>query len=142
MALYSELTLRRAINLKDITLPAPLNQMPVFAAALVVFVLLGWQAHQPPTLILILEALFGFGIGWLVGWVVKRFNLNQSAALGNAWQVGLRLGLFVLAALLLWPRSPVFTPLHFLIAFGLALFFIFLSLTLLTATMSLREEAS
>lgn len=139
IAVYAEAGLRRGLDERSVLQPAPLNYWPVFSFFLALFVVLGWQAHQPFTMVLLFEALLGLGIGFFVAWTGRRLNVGGFRQLTALWPAAVRMGLFVFAALVLWPRSVLFDPLSLAVALGLALLLTVLAATVLPATMSLQE---
>jgi len=99
---------------------APLNTWPGFGIVLVLFLLLGWQGHQPVSTLFILEvaivAIIGIGIAWVGSkWKIPAFQ-NQSVFL----MAGLRAALLLFPALLLWPRDSLQDPLQLAVAIGTA----------------------
>lgn len=140
IAVYVEAGLRRGMDLETALLPAPLNRWPVFGLLLALFVFLGWQAHQPLSLALLGEASLGFLVGLFIAWAGRRLQLPGFAALETIWQSGLRVGSFVFAALLLWPRSLLIEPLQLAAALGVALVMTALAITLVSATISLQDQ--
>jgi hypothetical protein len=141
IAIYAEVSLRHGIHQDDGSLPAPLNNWPVFGGMLVLFAFLGWQAHQPISIALIIEALIGFFSGMLIAWAGRLINVSSLVRLPSVWQTGLRVGLFMFASLLLWPRGTLVDPLPLAVALGVAVLTNVLSATVLSATLSLREES-
>ena len=140
IAIYAEVSLRRGIYQDGVSLPAPLNDWPVFGVVLILFAFLGWQAHQPVSIVLIIEALIGFFIGLLIAWAGRLVNVSSLTRLPSVWQAGLRVGLFMFASLLLWPRGTLLDPLPLAVAFGVAVLTNLLSATVLSATLSLQED--
>ena len=140
IAIYAEVSLRRGIYQDGVSLPAPLNSWPVFIAALILFAFLGWQAHQPVSLVLIVEAVIGFFTGLLIALAGRFLNVSSLIQLPSAWRAGLSVGLFLFASLLLWPRDILLDPLPLAVALGVAIFTNVLSATVLSATLSLQED--
>jgi len=140
IVVYIEMGLRRGLELEKDLLPAPIDRWPVFGLLLALFVFLGWQAHQPLTPVLLWEAGLGFLFGWAVAWVGRRLQAPGFREVEVLWQVGLRVGSFVFAALLLWPRSLLVEPLQLAVALGIALVMTALAVVLVSATVSLQEK--
>jgi hypothetical protein len=137
IAVFAEGSLRQGVLNGEVDLPKPLNNWTVFVATLLLFVLLGWQAHQPFTMGLVLEAGLGLLAGAGVAWLGKRLGIagmqNQLVNFGAV----LRVSLFLFTALLLWPRGTLSDPIILAVALGIAVFTNVLSATLLSATKSL-----
>jgi hypothetical protein len=141
IAVYVEGSLRRGVIEENILLPAPTNHWIGFVLLLAVFVVLGWQAHQPLTAILLIEATMGLIVGVVVAWIGTKSEAVGLELPANIWWVGLRMGIFLFAALLLWPRSMLLDPLQLLVAVGIAAVTMVLASTVLDATLSLQEDA-
>ena len=101
--------------------PAPLNSWPGFSLILALFLLLGWQAHYPPSNLVLFEALAGFGIGFIIAWVGQRLDLEPFSRSIALWRIGLRVSLLVFSALLIWPHETMTQPLLLAYAFGIAI---------------------
>lgn len=140
IAVYSEGSLRRGIYHGSVSLPAPLNNWLVFLAVLILFAFLGWQAHQPLSVWIFLEALAGFMIGLLIVWAGGILKFPGFAQMPSIWQTGLRVGIFLFASLLLWPRETLLNPFLLAVALGVAVLANILSTTVLSATVSMQEE--
>ena len=107
--------------------PAPLNTWPGFGFILALFMLLGWQAHQPLSYILAIEvaagALLGLGIAWLgYRWDIPAFHNQRSY-----WAAGRRIALLLFPALLLWPRGILQQPIQLAVAIGITVLVIGMS---------------
>jgi hypothetical protein len=100
---------------------APLNTWVGFVIILVLFLLLGWQAHQPLSTILIIEALVGAIVGLLITYLGRHLALPAFQTEKPFWTVGLRIGLLLFPALLLWPRNTLAIPQYLLVALGLSI---------------------
>ncbi|MBW8010295.1 MAG: hypothetical protein FVQ83_03495 [Chloroflexi bacterium] len=101
-------------------LPAPLRSWAGFSIIFAIFLLLGWQGHQPISLLLFIEVivgtLLGIGIAWIgYNWKNPAFQ-NQSPF----WLLGMRIGLFLFPALLIWPREILQQPIYLIVAIGLS----------------------
>lgn len=140
IAIYSEGSLRRGIFQGSVSLPAPLNNWPVFLVILILFTFLGWQAHQPLSVWIIIEAFAGLLIGLLIVWAGRILKVTGLAQSHSIWQVGIRVGIFLFASLLLWPRETLLNPLLLAVALGVAVLANILSTTVLSATVSMQEE--
>lgn len=104
----------------ETALPAPLNSWPGFSIIFAIFLLLGWQGHQPISTLLIVEVimgtLLGIGIAWLGNKRINPTLQNRS----SFWWLGLRITLLLLPALLIWPRGILEQPTQLLVAIGLS----------------------
>lgn len=140
IAVFAEFSLRRGIEEDEFSLPAPMNKWPVFGIFLALFVFLGWQAHQPPTLALALEAILGFVVGLVITWAANLLNVPGFQSPSRVGLAAFRMGIFIFAALLLWPRSILLENIPLAVALGLAILTNALSATVLSATLSLQEE--
>jgi hypothetical protein len=96
--------------------PAPLNSQLGFTVLLLLFLLVGWQAHQPLTARLIIEVIIGSGIALIVAWIGIRINLPSFQNLHSPWSTGIRITTYLLPALLLWPRGAIKQPALIVIA--------------------------
>jgi hypothetical protein len=106
---------------------APINTWPGFALILAVFLLLGLQGHQQISTIIILEAVTGAIAGISITWLGRKLNIPAFQKDKSPLMAGLRTGLLLLPALLLWPRDILEQPLLLAAALGLAIFVIGLS---------------
>ena len=103
------------------TLPlAPLNTWPGFGIVLVIFLLLGWQGHQPVSALLILEVIIGALIGIVIVWVGSKWKIPAFQKQSVFWLAGLRAAILLFPALLLWPRDTLQDPLQLAVAIGIA----------------------
>jgi len=100
--------------------PTPFNTWPGFAISLLLFLFLGWQAHNPISGLLLLEILLGCGIGVLIAWMGQYLKLPSFAQKGSIWRAGLRIALLLFPALLIWPRGIIQQPTFLAYAFGIA----------------------
>ena len=96
--------------------PAPLNSQTVFILLLLLFLFVGWQAHQQLTIRLIIEVIIGTCIGLIITWIGIRYKLPSFQYLHSPWSTGIRVTIFLLPALLLWPRGAVYKPALLVIA--------------------------
>ena len=140
IAIYAEGSLRRGIYQGGFFLPAPLNNWTVFGVVLILFAFLGWQVHQPLSISIVLESLIGFLLGLVIVWVGRILNIPNLTQFSSIWQAGLRVGLFLFASLLLWPRDTLLDPLPLAVALGVSILANLLSMTVLSATLSMQEE--
>ena len=90
--------------------PTPLNTWFGFGLILVLFLFLGWQAHQPIFEMLILEVVLGCGTGVLIAWIGQRLDLPSFTRKDSLRQTGFRVVLFLFPTLLLWPRGILQLP--------------------------------
>lgn len=100
--------------------PTPLNTWSGFGFLLILFLLLGWQTHQPISAFLILEVVLGCGIGALVAWIGQQKKLPSFTRKSSISRVGLRVVLLLGPALLLWPRGIIQQPVLLAFALGTA----------------------
>ncbi len=100
---------------------APLNSWSGFGVILVLFLLLGWQGHQPLSVILIIEVVVGAIVGLLITWIGRQLTLPAFQSERPFWFVGLRIGLLLFPALLLWPRDTLDAPQQLLVALGISI---------------------
>jgi hypothetical protein len=94
VAVFVDGSLRRGAKAENLWLPALTNSWIGFSMLLLLFITLGWQAHQPPTQALWIEAGLGLVIGHMIAWlghIVGVAGLDKPA---NVWWAGLRVGLF------------------------------------------------
>ena len=106
---------------------APLNTWPGFGLVLALFLLLGWQGHQPVSTIIILEVLAGAVAGLGITWLGRKLDIPAFQKERSLLMAGLRTGLLLFPALLLWPRGILAQPLFLAIAIGLAVLVIGMS---------------
>ncbi len=101
--------------------PTPLNTWPGFMFVLILFLLLGWQAHYPLSSTLLLEVVAGFLLSLVIAWTGQQWNLAAFSRNSPLWKVGLRVSLLLFPALLIWPRQTMQEPIQLAYAFGIAL---------------------
>lgn len=106
---------------------APLNTWPGFGLILALFLLLGWQGHQPISTIILLEVLAGALAGLSITWLGRKLDIPAFQKDGSLLMAGLRTGLLLFPALLLWPRDILAQPILLGAALGLAVMVIGLS---------------
>lgn len=134
--IFTEIALREALWPNGEVRPAPLNTTSGFLVVLALLLLLGWQAHQPLTPILLLEVAIGLVVGWAVWWLGRRLQLGWFR--DAPWQIAARIGLLLFAAVLVWPRPPLLQASLLAIAIGLAALISVLSVTVLAPLMQLQ----
>ena len=100
--------------------PAPLNTWPGFIFILVLFLLLGWQAHQPISALLILEVFLGMMITFGITWLGRRLDIPAFQIQKPFWISVLRTGVLLFPALLLWPRDLLDQPIQLAVAIGVS----------------------
>jgi hypothetical protein len=93
-----------------------LNSWIGFGSLLVLFLILGWQTHQVLTLRLIIELVIGLAFGILAIWTGMRLDLPSFKHLDSLGQAVLRVAVFLLPALLLWPRDALEQPIFLVVA--------------------------
>jgi uncharacterized membrane protein len=106
---------------------APLNTWPGFGLILALFLLLGWQGHQPISSIILLEVFAGALAGLGITWLGRKLDIPAFQKDGSLLMAGLRTGLLLFPALLLWPRDILADPLLLGAALGLAVMVLGLS---------------
>ena len=106
---------------------APLNTWPGFGLILALFLLLGWQGHQPVSTIIILEVFAGALAGLSIIWLGRKLDIPAFQNEGSLLLAALRTGLLLFPALLLWPRDILAQPVLLAAALGLAVMVIGLS---------------
>jgi len=100
--------------------PAPLNTWSGFIIVLALFMLLGWQAHQPISSLLMIEVAVGTLVGLLITWVGRRWEIPAFHKERTYWMTGARMALLLFPALLLWPRNSLHQPIQLAVAFAIA----------------------
>jgi len=111
----------------------PLDERYTFFILLVLFIFSAWQTHQPVMSIPWFEAFLGLCVGLLVALLGKHIGLPRFENLSSIWQSMMKLALFLLGILVLWPREPGLGPVVIWIALGAAIFLPVLSAILLAA---------
>lgn len=101
-------------------LPSPLNTWPGFGLVLALFLLLGWQAHQTVTTLLLVEVLLGGLLGFGVTWLGCRLNIPAFHKQKTFWWAGLRTAALLFPALLIWPRDLLQEPIQLAVAIGIS----------------------
>jgi hypothetical protein len=107
--------------------PTPLNTWPGFGLILVLFLLLGWQAHYPLSSMILIEVAAGFLLSLIIAWIGQRLNLEAFPKNVSLWRVGLRVALLIFPALLIWPRQTLAQPILLAYAFGIAIINLFVA---------------
>jgi len=102
------------------TLPAPLNSWSGFGFILGLFLLLGWQAHQPVSSLLIVEVIAGTLLGLGITWIGRKWDIAAFYKERTYWMAGARIALLLFPALLLWPRDTLYNPIQLAVAIGIA----------------------
>ncbi len=108
------------LGFNEQTTPAPLNTWPGFGFVLVLFLLLGWQGHQPVSGLLVLEVVVGTGLGLGVTWLGRRWGIPAFYKEKPYWMAGARIALLLFPALLLWPRNSLHQPIQLAVAIGIS----------------------
>ena len=109
------------------TPPAPLNTWPGFVLVLALFLLLGWQSHQPISILLFIEVMVGVLIGLGITGLGRRWEIPAFQKQKSFWLVGLRTALLLFPALLLWPRGALQQPVQLAVALGITVLVIGMS---------------
>jgi len=107
--------------------PAPLNTQLGFIILLLLFIFLAWQVHQPISGYLLIEVLIGTSIGILTARVGKWLKLGSFINLDISWIAGIKVALFLLPALILWPRLIFQFPYQLIMALILTTLILLLS---------------
>jgi len=100
---------------------APLNTWPGFVFVLALFLLLGWQAHQPVSIPFIVEVVMGTLLGLGITWLGRRWEIPAFYKEKPYWMAGLRIALLLFPALLLWPRNTLHEPIQLAVAIGISI---------------------
>ncbi len=100
--------------------PAPLNSWVGFGVVLVVFLLLGWESHQPVELGVLLPVALGVILGLAAVALGQAWGLPSFEELRSLWRAGARTAVLLFPAFLLWPRGILEQPVQLAIALGLA----------------------
>ena len=103
------------------TLPAPLNSWSGFGLILGLFLVLGWQAHQPVSALLFVEVIAGTSLGLVITWIGRKWNIAAFHKERAYWMAGARIALLLFPALLLWPRDTLYNPIQLAVAIGIAI---------------------
>ena len=106
---------------------APLNTWPGFGLMLALFMLLGWQAHQPVSTLLIIEVVVGALIGLGITWMGRRWEIPAFHKQKPFWLAGLRAAVLLFPALLIWPRDILKQPTQLAVAIGITILVIGMS---------------
>lgn len=101
--------------------PTPINSWGGVIFILVTFVFLGWQAHYPPSSLIILEVLVGFVISLIIARIGQFLQLDAFPDDRPLWRVGLKVALLLFPALLIWPHDTLQQPVLLAYAFGIAI---------------------
>ena len=107
--------------------PTPLNTWPGFGLILILFLLLGSQAHYPLSRLILIEVAAGFLLSLLIAWTGQRLNLEAFPRNASLWRIGLRVSLLIFPALLIWPRQTLEQPILLAYAFGIAIINLFVA---------------
>ena len=101
--------------------PMPLNTWPGFLLMLVLFLLLGWEAHYPPSNLILLEIAAVVLMSLVIAWVGLKSRIESFCREGSIWKSGFRVSLLLFPALLIWPRDTLQEPVLLIYAFGIAI---------------------
>jgi hypothetical protein len=133
VVIFTEFYQRRLDIKVPLMSPVLLDDRPTYFVALGLFIFTAWQSHQSATLILGVEAVMGLCIGLLVAFLGQRMGIPRFESLGTAWYSALKLGLFLLGTMILWPHEPEIESLIVWIALGSAVLLPILAKILLAA---------
>ncbi len=107
--------------------PTPLNTWPGFGFILVLFLLLGWQSHQPASPLLISKVIVGTLIGLSITLIGRQNKLTAFQNQKPFWISGLRVAALLFPALLIWPRNVLHQPIQLVAAIGITVLVIGMS---------------
>lgn len=97
---------------------APLNTWPGFVGILGLFLLLGWEGHQPITDLILIEVLIGTVVGVAISWLGQRLEISAFQT-DSFWITALRVSILIFATLLVWPRDLIQEPIQLAVAIGI-----------------------
>jgi len=107
--------------------PAPLNTWPGFVLILGLFLLLGWQAHEPVSSFIAIEIFVVTLIGLAVTWLGRRWDIPAFQKNQPFWLTGVRIAALLFPALLIWPRDLLKEPIQLAAAIGISILVISIS---------------
>lgn len=110
----------RQFDFRVKNLPAPLNSWLGFSGVLGLFLLLGWQAHQAVSVLLVTEVIAGTLLGLVIIWLGRKWDIPAFHKERPYWMAGARIALLLFSALLLWPRTNLYQPIQLAVAIGLS----------------------
>jgi len=99
----------------------PLDTWPGFSFVLVLFLLLGWQAHQPASVLLFLEVIVGSLLGLCFAWLGHKYKTLTFQKESPFWLTGQRVAALLFPALLIWPRDILRNPIQLAAAIGISI---------------------
>ncbi|MEK6221370.1 MAG: hypothetical protein N2D54_03900, partial [Chloroflexota bacterium] len=111
---YSQLGFHRT------ELPAPMKSWVGFSMIFALFLLLGWQSHQPISSLLFIEVILGTLLGIGIVWLAYKSKNPAFEDKGPFWLISLRITVFLFSALLIWPRDILQQPIQLIVAIGLS----------------------
>jgi hypothetical protein len=85
------------------------------------FLLLGWESHQPLTDLILLEVLFGTLLGLFITWLGIRWKIPAFETKRPIWLTGVRISSLLLPTLLIWPRDLIKEPILLAAAIGISI---------------------
>jgi len=109
------------LGLQEKAPPAPLNTWPGFTVILGLFLLLGWQGHQPVTSLIAFEVLVGTLVGLTIIWLGRRWEIPAFQKNRPFWLAGVRISTLLFPTLLIWPRDLIKEPLQLAVAIGISI---------------------
>jgi hypothetical protein len=99
---------------------APLNTWPGFVGILGLFLLLGWESHQPITNLILIEVLIGTVVGVAISWIGQRLKIPAFQT-DTFWLAALRVFILIFTTLLIWPRDLIQESIQLAAAIGIAI---------------------
>jgi hypothetical protein len=84
------------------------------------FLLLGWEGHQPITNLILTEVLIVTVVGVAISWIGQRLKI-PAFQIDSFWKTALRVSILVFTTLLILPRDFIQEPIQFAIAIGIAI---------------------
>lgn len=101
--------------------PAPLDSWTGFVFILFLFLLLGWQAHQPISSLFVIEVVIGTLLGLGITWIGRWWEIPAFHKERPYWMAGARIALLLFPAVLLWPRNTLHQPIQLAVAIGISI---------------------
>ncbi len=108
---------RRGLWETGVVQPLPMNNRPLFAAAVAALAFFAWQTHIPLTPNLLLDLFLGLGIVVAAIWIGRLVHTTTFREDRSFINIVVRAGFLLAPTLLLWPRQILLEPEPLLIAF-------------------------
>jgi hypothetical protein len=109
------------------TWPAPLNTWPGFGLTLVLFLFLGWQAHQLVSPSLLVRVFVGSLVSLGIILVGRHYQLAAFQDPKPLWLSGLRVTALIFPWLLIWPSDVLNQPIQLAVAIGISMLVVWMS---------------